>query len=95
MSKIIYINGNYLFSYKAKLSVNDRSFLFSDAVYEVVAVFGKKLVFWREHIDRLKKSVNSININYIVNSATLKVKAKEIIEKNSIDNGLVYIHILP
>ena len=93
MSKIIYINGNYLFSYKAKLSVNDRSFLFSDAVYEVVAVFGKKLVFWREHIDRLKKSVNSININYIVNSATLKVKAKEIIEKNSIDNGLIYIHI--
>ena len=56
MSKIVYINGKYTYNHKAELSVNDRSFLFSDAVYEVVAVYNKKLDYWKEHMDRLKRS---------------------------------------
>ena len=93
MTKIIYINGEYVQAHIAKLSVNDRSFLFSDAVYEVVAVYNKKLIYWKEHIDRLKRSLKELKINYKVNSTVLKFKAKEIIEKNCIIQGLIYIQI--
>ena len=50
MSKISYVNGKYLNLKKLIFSINDRSFHFSDAVYEVVAVYNSKLVFWKEHI---------------------------------------------
>lgn len=93
MSKIVYIDGKYTYNYIAKLSVNDRSFLFSDAVYEVVAVYNKKLVYWNEHMYRLKRSLKELKINFIVNSNVLKIKTNEIIEKNFIKEGLIYIHI--
>lgn len=93
MTKITYINGEYVQNHIAKLSVNDRSFLFSDAVYEVVAVYNKNLIYWKEHIDRLKKSLKELKIDYKVNNIVLKVKANEIIEKNFIERGLIYIQI--
>ena len=45
MSKIAYVNGKYLNFKKAEISINDRSVHFSDAVYEVIAVYQGKLVF--------------------------------------------------
>ena len=39
MSKISYVNGKYLNFKKANISINDRSMHFSDAAYEVVAVY--------------------------------------------------------
>ena len=50
----------YLNEKDAKISVNDRSIHFSDSIYEVVAVYNYKLVFWKEHINRLKKSLKLI-----------------------------------
>ena len=46
MSRVTYINGKYLNHSEALISVNDRSFHFSDAVYEVIAVYNSKLIFW-------------------------------------------------
>ena len=54
MTKIAFVNGKYLNFMSASLSINDRSIHFSDAVYEVIAVKSKKLVFWKDHIERLK-----------------------------------------
>ena len=54
MSKIAYVNGRYLNFKEAEISINDRSIHFSDAVYEVVAVYKGKLVFWDDHLKRLK-----------------------------------------
>ena len=41
MTKISYVNGKYLNFNKANISINDRSMHFSDAAYEVVAVYNK------------------------------------------------------
>ena len=62
MSKFAYVNGKYLNVKNAKISVNDRSMHFSDAVYEVIAVYQGKLVFWKDHVSRLKKSLNMLEI---------------------------------
>ena len=66
---------------------------FSDAVYEVVAVHSSKLVFWQDHLDRLKKSLNYMEIKNFKNIELLKYKCKEIIKLNSLDEGLIYIQI--
>ncbi len=38
MSRIVYVDGQYVNEADAKVSVFDRGFLFADAVYEVTAV---------------------------------------------------------
>ena len=38
MSRIVYVDGQYVDEKDAKISVFDRGFLFADAVYEVTAV---------------------------------------------------------
>src|SRR5262245_58595653 len=37
---IVYLNGEYLPATEARVSVNDRGFLFSDGVYEVTPAYG-------------------------------------------------------
>ena len=47
------MNGEFFSKKEASISVFDRGFLFADAVYEVSAVIGGKLVDWQEHFARL------------------------------------------
>ncbi len=50
---ICYLNGEYLPLKEAQVSPLDRAFLFGDAVYEVVPVYGGRPFRLREHLDRL------------------------------------------
>ena len=58
MSRIVYVNGEYVPEEDAKISVFDRGFLFADAVYEVSAVLDGKLVDNDAHMKRLQRSMN-------------------------------------
>ncbi len=93
MSKVSYVNGNYLSNDKSLISINDRSFHFSDAVYEVIPVFNKNLVFWNEHLDRLEKSLKYLQIDFPLNKKILYFKCKEVIERNDMHEGILYLHI--
>ena len=93
MSKFAYVNGKYLNIKNAKISVNDRSIHFSDAVYEVIAVYQGKLVFWKDHVSRLKKSLNMLDIKNFNNINTLVHKCNEVIDLNNLQFGLIYIQI--
>ena len=62
MVQIVYVNGEFVSEEKAKISIFDRGFLFSDSVYEVTTVLERKLVAWDGHIERLKRSLTRLNI---------------------------------
>ncbi|MAI02682.1 MAG: hypothetical protein CBE14_000620 [Rickettsiales bacterium TMED254] len=93
MTNFNYVNGEYLPDNVAQISINDRSFHFADAVYEVVAVYNNKLLFWNEHVDRLKLSLKHLNMVYKKSFDVLKIKCKELIQRNDLNEGLIYIHI--
>ena len=93
MTKIAFVNGKYLNFMSASLSINDRSIHFSDAVYEVIAVKSKKLVFWKDHIERLKQSLEMMRIDNFKNLELLFFKCNEIIRLNNLLDGLIYIQI--
>ncbi len=59
---IVYLNGQYLPVDQATISVMDRGFLFGDGVYEVIPVFGNKLLRLDEHLHRLQNSLNRISL---------------------------------
>ena len=55
---ICYLNGEFQKLRDARVSPLDRAFLFGDSVYEVLPVFGGRMFRFREHFDRLARSVS-------------------------------------
>ena len=61
-TNIVYLNGQYLPVEEATISVMDRGFLFGDAVYEVIPVFGGRLLRLDGHLHRLQNSLDRISL---------------------------------
>ncbi|MEO1939940.1 D-amino acid aminotransferase [Candidatus Thioglobus sp.] len=59
---MVYLNGDFIAKDKASISVMDRGFLFGDGVYEVIPAYNGKIFRPTEHLDRLQKSLDSIQI---------------------------------
>jgi D-alanine transaminase len=59
---LCYLNGAYIPLADARVSPLDRAFLFGDAVYEVVPVYGARPFRLKEHVDRLNRSLASIRM---------------------------------
>ena len=93
MTCFAYSNGSFIPNYKAKISINDRSIHFADAVYEVVTVYNFRMLFWKDHIIRLKKSLSLLDIQFKKDLNSLLYKCEELIKKNSLKEGIIYIHI--
>jgi D-alanine transaminase len=93
MSRIAYVNGRYLPMHDAKVHVEDRGYQFADAVYEVCEVRGGWLIDERRHLDRLDRSLAALQISRPMSRAALGVILREVVGRNRIGYGLVYLQI--
>ena len=93
MSRIVYVNGDYLPEEEAKISVFDRGFLMADGVYEVTAVLGGKLVDYAGHLARLHRSLAELRMASPVSDDELLAIHRELVAKNGIDEGLIYLQV--
>ena len=59
---VAYLNGEFLPLAAAHISPLDRAFLFGDAVYEVLPVYGGRPFLAAEHLARLERSLASLKI---------------------------------
>ena len=93
MSRIAYVNGRYLPFRDAKVHVEDRGYQFADAVYEVCEVKGGRLVDERRHFERLQRSLGELRIKLPMSLAALGIVLRELVARNRIGYGLVYLQI--
>lgn len=93
MSRTVYVNGSYVPEEEAKVSVFDRAFLFGDGVYEVTAVLGGRLVDFEPHLARLDRSLDEIALAAPLSHAALLALHLELVRRNGLDEGLVYLEI--
>jgi D-alanine transaminase len=93
MSRTVYVNGSYVPGAEAKVSIFDRAFLFGDGVYEVTAVLASRPVDMEAHLARLDRSLDEMNIAPPLSHAELRVLHQELIAKNGLDEGIVYLEI--
>ncbi len=91
MSRIVYVNGEYLAEEDAKISVFDRGFLFADAVYEVSAVLKGKLVDNDAHLKRLARSMGELKMTPPATGEEIEAIQMELIHRNNIDEGVIYL----
>ena len=93
MGRTVYLNGSYIPEEDAKVSVFDRGFLFADAVYEVTSVLDSKLLDFEGHMNRLKRSLSELEIPYEVDPDELLAIQRELVRRNEIVEGVVYLQI--
>jgi D-alanine transaminase len=91
MSRIAYVNGRYLPFRDAKVHIEDRGYQFADGVYEVCEVRGGRLIDERRHMARLKRSLDELRIPAPMALNALGVVLREVIARNRIGNGIVYL----
>jgi D-alanine transaminase len=93
MSRIVYVNGRYLPRAHAKVDVEDRGYQFSDGVYEVCEVRAGRLIDERRHLARLDRSLSELQIASPMPRASLGVVLHEVVRRNRVRDGLVYIQV--
>lgn len=93
MSRIIYVNGAWLPEEEAKVSVFDRGFLMSDAIYEVTCVLDGKLIEYQGHAARLQRSARELGIALPLDEAALLAVHREIVARNGVDQGMIYLQL--
>jgi D-alanine transaminase len=93
MSRIAYVNGRYLPFPDAKVHVEDRGYQFGDGVYEVCEVRGGRLIDERRHLERLERSLRELSIRMPMASRALGVIMHEVVARNRIGYGIVYLQI--
>lgn len=93
MSRIVYVNGQYLPEEDATVSVFDRGFLFADGVYEVTSVLDGKLIDFDGHSVRLERSLNELEMKSPCSRDELLEIHRQLVERNNIVEGLVYLQV--
>ncbi len=93
MSRTVYVNGEYLPEEEATVSIFDRGFLMSDGVYEVTSVLGGKLIDFEGHAARLSRSLAELDMAQPISHEDLLAVHRELVARNEIDNGLVYLQV--
>ena len=94
MSETVYLNGEFIHTDEAKISPNDRGFLFADGIYEVIKYYNGKSFRYQDHQDRLERSLCEIGIHF-KNVAELRAVFGKLLDENQLANcdAGIYVQI--
>ncbi len=93
MARYIYVNGDYVEAEKATISIFDRGFLFADGVYEVTAVLNGHMIDFAPHLQRLRSSLDKLEMTLPMDDAAIEAMHHGLIERNGVENGVVYMQV--
>ena len=93
MSRIAYVNGDYVPENEAKVSIFDRGFLFADGVYEVTPIVNGKLVDYDAHMERLDRSLNELKMAWPCTKPEMRKMHEELVARNKLKEGIIYMQV--
>ena len=93
MPRIAYVNGRYVAHADAAVHIEDRGYQFADGVYEVCEVAQGFIVDMPRHLARLNRSLSELSIDWPVSKGVLPLLLREVVRRNQVVNGLVYVQV--
>lgn len=93
MSRIAYVNGQYVPHSQASVHIEDRGYQFADGVYEVVTIVNGKMIDEEGHLKRLSRSLSELRIDEPMKPVPLKMVMREVVRRNGILNGIIYLQV--
>ena len=91
--RVAYVNGRYLPFGEACVHIEDRALQLGDGIYEVANVLGGVPADEDAHLDRLERSLRELGMPMPMARAALKLVMREMIARNRIANGFLYIQV--
>jgi D-alanine transaminase len=89
----IFLNGQFLPVSEAKISVLDRGFIFGDGVYEVIPVYSRHIFRLAEHLQRLRRSLDNIQLHNPYQDGEWIAIIQELVKCNEPEDQYLYLHI--
>ena len=93
MSRIVYVNGEYVPEEEAKVSIFDRGFVFGDGIYEVVPVIRGRLADRDYFLQRLASSLDKLGIAWPCSETEYQEVLEQLVARNSLEEGIVYTQV--
>jgi len=93
MAAIAYVNGDYRLLRDASVNIEDRGYQFGDGIYEVLYTYRGVPVDAGLHLNRLARSLRAIELPSPMSSAALLIVIRQVLRRNRISTGLVYIQV--
>jgi D-alanine transaminase len=90
---VCYLNGEFLPLSAARISPLDRGFLFADAVYEVMPVYGSRPFRYQQHFARLANSLAAIQLRAPLGDGEWRRVVRELILRNGGGDMYIYLQI--
>lgn len=94
MGQTVFFNGEYLAKDEVRISPDDRGFLLSDGIYEVVRVYRGAPFEMEAHVSRLAAGLAALRIDG-VDAETMAEVTPELIHRNGLDeaDAVVYVQV--
>ncbi|HMI21169.1 MAG TPA: D-amino-acid transaminase [Sphingomonas sp.] len=93
MERIAWLNGDFVPLAEAKVSAQDRGFLFADGIYEFTAVLDGKLIDSQAHLARFERSAAGLDLTLPISTTEIEAAQRELIARNRLDQGGVYFQL--
>lgn len=86
---VVYLNGRFVPRAEARVSVEDRGFVFGDGVYEVLRAINGRLFATRFHNERLKRSLDGVRIPLSGNDSPERFVdiGRQLLRENGLQEG--------
>lgn len=93
MSRISYLNGEFLPHEKCFVHIEDRGFQFADGAYEVTLFKNGKLIDGDAHAERLFRSLREIKIEHNFDKSALLEMQIRLFALNKMTEGICYMQV--
>ncbi len=89
----VILNGQLVDRNEAKVDIEDRGYQFGDGIYEGFRVYHRKIFTLDEHLQRLFRSAELIDMTIPYTQEELSTQLYDLIEANQLDSGMLYLQI--
>lgn len=90
---IVYLDGQYVDSTDAKVSVFDHGLLYGDGVFEGIRIYGGNIYRLDEHLERLEYSAKALMLTVPLSRAELSTAVCETCRQNKLMDGYIRVVI--
>ena len=90
---LVCLNGRFVPEERAVVSIFDRGFLYGDGLFETVRIYAGEPFLWREHLDRLKRGAEALQLRVPLSPGELLQVLRELVRRNAMEDGLARITV--
>jgi len=93
MDKWVFLNGDFIPSEDAHVSIYDHGFLYGDGAFEGIRAYNGKVFRLKEHVGRLYNSLKALWIELPYGQEQFTANIEKLIEKNGVKDGYIRVTV--